>query len=658
MKKRFFTMIAKLMAVALAFSVMGPVASTGVYAEDVIAYGNVDNNEAIDASDALLVLKHAAKLELLDEDACIRANVDGEGAVDASDALWVLKYAAKLEDKFPVQNQETEEPSGVPTACPATEEPTDVPPTEVPKYESFPIEVLSAGEIAEVDGTTITFNHPDISTDGVALRNPFAGKDTSEGLAISFWLRSSETISGANYTFRSLFTALRDNNIQAVKFDLEGTRQLATLDGDKLNYWEASNAFIQADEEYFITFVINSDGLDYYVDGYSIGYSGYGGQGESTAAASAMELFSMIGTRLYLGGISTVDGSLNKDGIYNHKVPEGTIISELTGYLGNFAETDVEDLYLAAKEGHNPIPTVAPTSTPAPTAEPTAEPTEEPTEDPTEEPTTAPSDEPEIPDKVTEAPEVTKEPETTDAPVEELLSFSGTVYIASDSIADGYDNRMPEGGTDVVGWGNIFANYFTSDVTVKNEANLGDSTKSYWYDYNGDGTGDGHRYKAVYNNIAKDDYVIICFGHNDGPANREDVPVGANSEEKESYQWYLKYKYIEPALAVDAQPILMTPVVRCFYKGGVFSEENYHLEYAQAMRDLVAEYAENGITIPLIDAQKYTFELYQTLSETEAKAYHATNDTTHYNQAGCERLCEYITAELKKTNLGIKQYIK
>lgn len=270
-------------------------------------------------------------------------------------------------------------------------------------------------------------------------------------------------------------------------------------------------------------------------------------------------------------------------------------------------------------------------------------------------PSTEPSNEPE--------PSVIPSAEPTPTPDSSKVPFSGKLYIASDSLADGLDFEGYEG--DVVGWGDVISKEYTSDVTVINEAKYGDSTKSYYYDYDNDGDGDGHRYKAVYDNIAKDDYVIICFGHNDGPANRSDVPVGTDTETQKAsdtqgtYQWYLKYKYIEPALDAGALPILMTPVVRCMYNKttGAFEEKEYHLEYAQAMRDLVAEYAANGITIPLIDAQQYTYDTYSTLSESQAAEYHATNDVTHYNQAGAEWISEYIAGALCKYNLGINDYL-
>ena len=62
--------------------------------------GDVDANTIIDASDALKVLKHAAKIEMLDETQQLAADVTKEGTIDASDALEILKVAAKIKPSF------------------------------------------------------------------------------------------------------------------------------------------------------------------------------------------------------------------------------------------------------------------------------------------------------------------------------------------------------------------------------------------------------------------------------------------------------------------------------------------------------------------------------------------------------------------------------
>lgn len=71
---------------------------TPVPTEPVVAglMGDLDNDGSVTASDALLVLKHAAKIETLTETQLLVADLDGDKFYDASDALIILKIAARL----------------------------------------------------------------------------------------------------------------------------------------------------------------------------------------------------------------------------------------------------------------------------------------------------------------------------------------------------------------------------------------------------------------------------------------------------------------------------------------------------------------------------------------------------------------------------------
>lgn len=92
MKKTLLSVLVILMTVcALSFN---------SYAYSV---GDLNSDEYVNAEDALLILKHAAKLSILPENIVQYADIDWNESVDASDALWILKYAAKLIDKFPVE---------------------------------------------------------------------------------------------------------------------------------------------------------------------------------------------------------------------------------------------------------------------------------------------------------------------------------------------------------------------------------------------------------------------------------------------------------------------------------------------------------------------------------------------------------------------------
>ena len=69
-----------------------------VSSDSQINLGDVDGDGNIDATDALAVLKHAAKLKILTE--LTIADVTNDNNVDAADALMILKYAAKIIDGF------------------------------------------------------------------------------------------------------------------------------------------------------------------------------------------------------------------------------------------------------------------------------------------------------------------------------------------------------------------------------------------------------------------------------------------------------------------------------------------------------------------------------------------------------------------------------
>ncbi len=69
----------------------------------VFMYGDLDGDESVSASDALLVLKAAAKLIVLDDQQKRAADVDNVTDISAGDALQILRKAAHLIRRFPVE---------------------------------------------------------------------------------------------------------------------------------------------------------------------------------------------------------------------------------------------------------------------------------------------------------------------------------------------------------------------------------------------------------------------------------------------------------------------------------------------------------------------------------------------------------------------------
>lgn len=71
-----------------------------------IDLGDIDENNVIDAKDALLVLQYAAKLVSLSETQIISADVDKSENIDAGDALLILQYSAKIIADFDISDAE------------------------------------------------------------------------------------------------------------------------------------------------------------------------------------------------------------------------------------------------------------------------------------------------------------------------------------------------------------------------------------------------------------------------------------------------------------------------------------------------------------------------------------------------------------------------
>lgn len=77
-----------------------PVATPASPTDVAYLLGDVNADGSVNATDALLVLRYAAKINEFEDIQKLAGNVNGDGSVDAKDALGILKYAAKIIDSF------------------------------------------------------------------------------------------------------------------------------------------------------------------------------------------------------------------------------------------------------------------------------------------------------------------------------------------------------------------------------------------------------------------------------------------------------------------------------------------------------------------------------------------------------------------------------
>lgn len=233
-----------------------------------------------------------------------------------------------------------------------------------------------------------------------------------------------------------------------------------------------------------------------------------------------------------------------------------------------------------------------------------------------------------------------------------------TIHMLGDSTMTTYtDDRRPQ-----YGWGEKFGQFFNSNVTIKNWAAGGRSSRSFYYE-----SGMWDSAKAA---IKSGDYVIIQFGHNDekygdttstGPYSTygtyaicsdasitdgenctggTDAVDTATTRDEHSYYQFLK-RYVTEIRAKGGIPILMTPTVRRYMASGVVTAEgqhdlsavvkgtetNFRGNYPAAMKAVGAKYS-----VPVVDITAGTKTLVEGYgSAAVVTPYLFYPDDTHLN---------------------------
>lgn len=237
-----------------------------------------------------------------------------------------------------------------------------------------------------------------------------------------------------------------------------------------------------------------------------------------------------------------------------------------------------------------------------------------------------------------------------------------TLYVFGDSTGCDYAaSADPTYYYKRVGFGTRLGDYFDSNLTIKNYALSGRSSKSFVTD-----AGGGMAYYESYlQNVKKGDYVIIAFGHNDEKAEdaaRYTEPLG-DKDTAGSFKNSLYANYIKPALDAGATPILCTPTVRRSEKTGVWSDSNLHKanggDYAQCIRDLGSEL---GLTV--IDNTNNTKDLYDKIGAENSIKLHAWTsskatsvDNTHLNNYGASWVAYMMANDLQNSNNPLGKYV-
>ena len=211
------------------------------------------------------------------------------------------------------------------------------------------------------------------------------------------------------------------------------------------------------------------------------------------------------------------------------------------------------------------------------------------------------------------------------------------IYICGDSTAATY--ALAE--APITGWGQILGD-FVGNVSVENRAMCGRSTKSFLSE---------GRLQRIETEIQPGDLLLIQFAHND-----ESPLVWRHTDSWTSFYHNLEI-FVDTAILHQAQPVLLTPICRRFWRDGALIPS--HDDYPDVIRMLAAQRR-----VPLIDMYEKSENLVRSLGGEESRKLYmhlekgvypaypdGSADDTHTQRAGAETYARMVADELKRYGL-------
>lgn len=207
------------------------------------------------------------------------------------------------------------------------------------------------------------------------------------------------------------------------------------------------------------------------------------------------------------------------------------------------------------------------------------------------------------------------------------------IVIIGDSTVCNYPAARPDRG-----WGQFIEERFQAGtIKVLNLAAAGRSTKTF--------IKEGRWKRAL---AQKPDYVLIQFGHNDSHAPENPESTDAATDYKE----FLR-RYIDESRAINATPILVTPMVRRTFDANGKLVDTL-LPYSNAMKEVGGEKR-----TAVIDLHTTSLALVERLGpEPSAEMANKKGDVTHFNEKGARAMAGLVMNELPAAAPKLKACLK
>ena len=242
-------------------------------------------------------------------------------------------------------------------------------------------------------------------------------------------------------------------------------------------------------------------------------------------------------------------------------------------------------------------------------------------------------------------------------PTTSLILFAAMLSVAAATggrsrillIGDSTMADKPLTGNAERGWGQLLSRFFDADVTIRNFARNGRSTKSF--------ISEG-LWEKVCTEMKSGDYLLIQFGHNDSKKEDTNRYAEAHSLYKENLR-----TFVRTAREKGVVPVLLTPLNRRkFDKKGILVDT--HGDYPAVVRELAAE--EN---VPLIDMHAVSASVFQKLGVGGSKDFflwtkpgeysakpEGSVDNTHFGIYGATIVARMAVDGIKQLRLPLASH--
>lgn len=223
-----------------------------------------------------------------------------------------------------------------------------------------------------------------------------------------------------------------------------------------------------------------------------------------------------------------------------------------------------------------------------------------------------------------------------------VLNVSAKIHTIGDSTMADYDQAEPD-QKGMYGWGQVFGDYFSNGMTVKNWGDRGESARSFYRKF----------WPKVRTEIKKGDYVLIQFGHNDQKSVTTDV-----------YREYLS-RFICETRELGATPILVTSICRKLFEGTKISrlgridngkahgvdENNHTYDYPYHMKKVA-----DSLKAECLDLTTACKEYMESWGPEGCKQFFPSGGSTHTNELGARVNAQLVAQLMYKANI-LKKHI-